>query len=578
MSDSVTKALWWLTGSVLVISGAATGISFWRESQVSSSLLLDVFDLQFVTQEPTAALFAAVIACLALYFSRGISIADQKGALESFWHKRLIFCGAVFLVCVIGSLNVYRMAAVSGDEYANVLQAKVFSRGSLFGGWPPSLASQMAPSELGNRLLVADDGSGRIITSYQPAFAILAAPFERVGLRFLVNPLIAAGIVLLAGMVALKLWGQAWTSGLAVILMSACVSVVGFGMASFAANFLLLLHLLFLFFFIGGTPRSMFAAGIAGGIALHTGNQMPHLLVAIPAFVLLIRAKKFREVVCLCIPYVPFILIFSFGWTEVVQGISHGHRQEAASGLGAAATELTWLGEHLRWPTFRQFLQDVMSLLRFSLWAVPGLIGLIALSAFGYLRKLPGARSGLDQGNAIVSAEAMGLTMQLSAISLVGAAGFYFIFPLNQGHGWGYRYLQPALGFAIILGLSAVVREGASSRIITWLMLSASFSCAILLPLRISQISGFVSDRLALLPCLPEDHAQICFVDSSQIYWGPDLIQNEPFLDLSLPLQGRLILKSLGEQSDARSIQDFFPTAKKSVDVTSPGSGSVWIP
>jgi len=47
---------------------------------------------------------------------------------------------------------------------------------------------------------------------------------------------------------------------------------------------------------------------------------------------------------------------------------------------------------------------------------------------------------------------------------------------------------------------------------------------------------------------------------------------------LSLPLRGRLILKSLGEESDTRLIQDIFPGAKKSLGVTSPGSGSVWIP
>jgi hypothetical protein len=152
------------------------------------------------------------------------------------------------------------------------------------------------------------------------------------------------------------------------------------------------------------------------------------------------------------------------------------------------------------------------------------------------------------------------------------------MFPLNQGHGWGYRYLHPALGFILILGLSRVVREGPSSRVVTWLMVSASLSLALLLPLRIGQISGFVAERLALLPCLPEEQTQICFVDSSKIYWGPDLIQNEPFLDLSLPLRGRLILKSLGEESDTRLIQDIFPGAKKSLGVTSPGSGSVWIP
>ena len=585
MSDSVSKTLWWLTGTVLAISGVSAGIALWRESQVPSPVLLDIFDFQFVSQEPVAALMAAIIGLVAFYFARRVAIDEQQGALEVLWSRRWLVAGAVFLVCTIGSLNVYRMAAISGDEYANVIQTKVFSRGTFFGVWPPALATRMAPIELANRILVADDGSGRIITSYQPAFAFFAAPFERAGLRFLVNPLIAAGIVLLAGLSAWRLWRQAWLAGLSMLLMASCVSVVGFGMGSFATNFILLLHLLFLFFFIRGTPWSMVAAGVVGGIALHTGNQIPQLLVALPAFFLLIRARRYRDVACLALPYLPFVAAFSFGWTGLVQGVSHVHRQEAASGLGSAATELAWLGEHLKWPTFRQFLQDGMSLLRFALWAVPGLIGLAGL---GLLSSVSKNRHHQDRSEVVALAENEGRIIQLSALqlsalqlsafALAGAVGFYFMFPLNQGHGWGYRYLHPALGFMLILGLSRVVREGPSSRVVTWLMVSASLSLALLLPLRISQISGFVAERLALLPCLPEEQTQICFVDSSKIYWGPDLIQNEPFLDLSLPLRGRLILKSLGEESDARLIQDIFPGAKKSPGVTSPGSGSVWIP
>ncbi|NBQ53684.1 MAG: hypothetical protein EBU49_08900, partial [Proteobacteria bacterium] len=241
MSDSVSKTLWWLTGTVLAISGVSAGIALWREAQVPSPLLLDIFDLQFVSQEPVAALLAAIIALLAFYFAQRVSIDEQQGALEALWSKRWLVAGAVFLVCTIGSLNVYRMAAISGDEYANVIQTKVFSRGTFFGVWPPALATRMAPEELANRILVADDGSGRIITSYQPAFAFFAAPFEWAGLRFLVNPLIAAGIVLLAGLSAWRLWRQAWLSGLSVLVMAGCVSVAGFGMGSFATNFLLLL-------------------------------------------------------------------------------------------------------------------------------------------------------------------------------------------------------------------------------------------------------------------------------------------------------------------------------------------------
>lgn len=596
MPDSnTTRDLRWLAGSVLVVSVLSTVIALWRESQVPYALMLDVFDLQFIDQEVPAALVCALIAVGSWFICQRTGLDQQGVDLVAKWNRKWIVGGVVVLVCAIGSLNVYRMAAISGDEYANVTQTRIFARGTIAGQWPPWMASRMAPPELANRILVADDGSGRVVTSYQPVFALVSAPFERMGARFLVNPLIAGGIVILAGSCAWHLFANGWLAGLAMMMMAGSISVEAFGMAGFATNFILLMHLVFALFFIRGLQRgsrvSMVFAGIAGGMAMHTSNQMSHLLLAGPAFFVLLRARKFREAFWLAVPYVPFALVFTFGWTSIVQGISHAHRievkevQEAGRGAAPALTELAWLGKHLRLPTSRQFLQDVMSVLRFLQWSIPGLAGLLVLWFIDLAGKPADADRdgpGIDQANT--------LFFRVCALALACATGFYFFFPLNQGHGWGYRYLQPFLGFALLTGLAFVHARGPDSRVVTWLLLASFGSIATLLPLRISQISGFVAERMALLPCLPDDVPQVCFVDTTQIYWGPDLVQNDPFAGtkdsavegpdhtFAGPLQSRLILKASDDVTNEEFIRARFPGFKRSRKSDLPGTGSIWVP
>jgi|GEM_PF-2233838 len=579
--ETSSRHLRWLTGSVLGVSVLSVAIALWRESQVPSPLMLDVFDSQFIDQEIPAALACALIAVAAWFICLRTGLDRQQEDLVSKWKYKWVFAGIVALVCVIGSLNVYRMASISGDEYANVTQTRIFARGSMTGRWPSWMASRMAPAELANRILVADDGSGRVITSYQPVFALISAPFERAGMRFLVNPLIAGAVIALTGACAWQLLATDWIAGLAMMMMAGSVSVEGFGMAGFATNFVLLMHLAFAWFFIRGLRRdsrvSMAMAGVAGAMAMHTANQMSHLLLAVPAFVVLLGARRWRDALWLAVPYVPFVVVFTFGWTDFVQGLSHSHRQEVSPGLAPSLTELSWLAQHLRIPTFRQVLQDVMSILRFFQWAVPGLAGLLIL---WFRNRGQSASSDDPRDHAATS-----LFLTVSASALACATVFYFFFPLNQGHGWGYRYLQPFLGFAVLSGLVFVRAAGPTSRVVTWLLLSSFMSVAILLPLRISQISGFVAERLALLPCLPEDTAQVCFVDTTRIYWGPDLIQNDPFLgDASVTdsfppgsLKSRMILKASDDVSNEEFIRARFPGLRRESREDLPGSGSIWV-
>ncbi|MEY4631936.1 MAG: hypothetical protein RIQ81_2056 [Pseudomonadota bacterium] len=567
-----------LTAACVLPALLALVAGLWREGQVSSLLLLDVFDLQFVTQDVPAAVVMIVTGLFCLWFSSRNSIENQRFLLERCYQWRWLLAGALFVFCVAGSLNVYRMAAISGDEYANILQTGIFAAfpgsGSFYGQWPAEIAQQMLAPELANRILV--DQSGRLITSYQPVFSMLAAPFELAGMRFLFNPLLAAGVVLMVPACISRMTRVRWVAGLGVLMVAGSASVSGFGISSFATNLILFLHLVFLWFVMGGleskTANARFChglgAGLAGGLAMHTGNQMPHLLAAGPLLAWLLYRRQFALLAGMAAIYGPLFYAFTISWTRIVHAVSLVHRDHVAGASGESGlvgAELGWLAAHIKLPTTRQFAQDSMSVLRFLLWASPGMGGLFLVNRNSSLI--------INDGHQAVWIRPLSRVILVSATL---AAIFYFFFPLNQGHGWGYRYLQPVLGFFLVAGLVRWTAFDPDGKTVSWMLLSSLVSLAVMVPLRTSQISAFVAERQTLLPCIPGKGAQICFVDPSRIYWGPDLIQNRPFVSLSQPVVAPLVLRSSGADADEALVQKYWPGARQVEGWNSPGSGSVW--
>jgi hypothetical protein len=587
--------------SALLPAALAVAVALWRQGQVPFILLLDVFDLQFVTQELTASLAVIVVAMMSSWASRRQSIPNQESLLSLLWRRVWIVAFLVFVFCVVVSFSLTQMSIVSGDEYANLLQARIFSKamqtGDLHGRWPAQIANLMVPVELSNRILV--DAAGRVITSYQPVFSLMAAPFEALGIRFLFSPLLAAGVVWMSGSCVWRLTRLEWMAGLAVLLMAASASVIGFGMSFFNSNLVLLLNLCFLWALIAGleTRRSCgerfhsvshkilygLAAGVSGGLALHTGNQMPHSLAAMPVILWLVYFRQWAFLSGMAAGYLPLIGVFSVGWTQLTHEISLAHRdvsEQSRLALGLQGrsfigAEISWLIANLKAPNFRQFLQDIMSILRACLWAVPGLAGMFLIAPATSVHA--GWKVSGEMAKSLVS------TLMLSVIL---ATLFYFFFPLNQGHGWGYRYFQPVLGFFLIASLLRFGPDAADSRPVRWLIFSSLFSLAVMIPLRTSQISGFVSDRMALLPCARDGEqvipAQICFIDTSAIYWGPDLVQNAPYVTIGQPVDhsrfgDALLLRSSGNEIDAALVRNLWPHARQLVGLDVPGSGSVWL-
>jgi hypothetical protein len=134
---------------------------------------------------------------------------------------------------------------------------------------------------------------------------------------------------------------------------------------------------------------------------------------------------------------------------------------------------------------------------------------------------------------------ALGALRQLAAPLLCLLAGIllsfllYCFFFRNQGHGWGYRYTYGVLGNFVLLatfGWSQLAHKLGQARALRMLAVSSCFAVLVQAPLRAFEIEREIrpfARARDFLRSLPE---QVVVIDHSLIWYGQDLIRNDPRL------------------------------------------------
>jgi hypothetical protein len=132
---------------------------------------------------------------------------------------------------------------------------------------------------------------------------------------------------------------------------------------------------------------------------------------------------------------------------------------------------------------------------------------------------------------AVLSWRRLGPTERDLAWGLLLAFAFYVLFPADQGHGWGYRYVYGALGNVVLLAAAGAAlamehlgRERTRALIITSLLVSV----AIQLPLRFWQIERFVRPYAHAMAFIAARPAPLVAVDYAEGAYAWDLIRNDP--------------------------------------------------
>jgi hypothetical protein len=248
-------------------------------------------------------------------------------------------------------------------------------------------------------------------------------------------------------------------------------------------------------------------AGALGGFAFSLHNPFPHLLFAWPWWLLQLRASdRRRRVGALAVGYLPVALLLVVGWHQLADGL----RAPGGAVVGASA---------FRVPDVGLLFTRALGLAKLVLWAP---LILCPLALFGVWQR---HRRAFERA------------LGLSALSFLVA---YLLVKFDQGHGWGYRYFQPAFAALPLLAAAAVVTQAAERREVLLRVIAAASVASLLLvlPQRALQVRERL--RAHLQELVHHDGARTCvhFIDPNG-YYTADLIVNDPKLEGDLYLTHR---------------------------------------
>ena len=502
---------------------------------------LNIFYYLFVFQDYLPAFVA-----LALPVAAFIPAIGELGMrLTAVCGRRPLAVAAITVVCLCaGSIIVYRNYPLSMDEYAAVFQSRAFAAGRLTGQFPTPLIDWLIPRAFQGQFLTVSHQSGAVASTYWPGFALLLAPFTLVSAPWAVNAILGGITVMLVHKLTFRLLGSLEAAGFAVLftLASPVVTINAISYYSMPAH--LVANMGFALLLLDPTPRRSFAAGALGSFALVLHNPVPHMLFAIPWVLwLLYRRERRNNVLFLAVGYIPLSVLLGLGWQLFL------HSLNAADAVSASNVSVTagapfldqWLAT-LRQvfvpPTHELLISRLIGLAKVWIWAVPGLLLLTGGGAFK------------ERGNTRL--------MLVAASAFITLSGYLFV-PLDQGHGWGFRYFHSAWFALPLLAAAAIHRIDVPER--KFAAGVAVLSLVFLTAAHAINVRQFIDRHLRQLPVNEQIAPDVLIVNPAFGYYAMDLVQNDPLLR-----NRPIILLSHGTSADRKFMNRNFPGLRRSVD------------
>ncbi len=498
-----------------------------------------VFRRQFIEQDGVGFLLSFAILFVTFFWCLSDDVARAIGRFFS--RRRGFVAGLVLVLLCIGSAWIYRGYPLSMDEYSMLFQAKVFSMGDLSVSYPPRMIRWLfTPAEL-DRFFAVSPIDGRTISHYWPGFSLLSAPFVRLRVVWLLNPLLAAGSLLLLWKIARDVFDSSAGAGLAVLFAVASPAFSINAISLFAMNAHLFFNLAFVALLLRPTPARLLAAGTVGSIAVILHNPLPHFLFALPWIVrIAVGRRRFRDLALLGAGYLPLTVGVGVAWV-VFRGVVGG------AGVPTSWAETLWRiierGRWLAFPSVSTLSIQCIYILKLCSWAIPGLVPLAVLGAWRWW--------------------AHPVIRTLTASAVLTMAAYVFV-PFNQGHGWGYRYFHPVWGILPLFAVAALMIPGDHRRfgslrpgLAGFAVTTALMSLAAGTAMRTIQVDHFIDHRLARRPVAPKEGCAVCFVDLRNGRPAGELVKNDPF-----QRERVVYLRSHGPEADRRFVGSTVPSAR----------------
>lgn len=485
-------------GAILALGETATGFLFSHQDLIWFGLCLAI--AVYVGRAMTQPLPTG----LASWVDRNIPDTVQPT------RHLLAIAVSVLVLCIAGAILLYQAAEPFPGERAVAFQAGVFGEGVLAapvaGEWE-DYADALAPS-----IAVHDPDSGVWSPIHAPLLGAVRAALDVVGLARVTNAVFAVLSVLLMAGIARRLWpDQAEVPILAAALLATSPQFLMDGMSGSAWGALLCLNLAWLWLFLRDDRPGHLCAAVIGVIAAGLQHLYMHAVFVLPFLLLVLRERRWLLAGFYVIAYVTGHLIW-LNWQDLALAAMLGSGIDpvvAALGTGDGPAPV------LTWPDGANGALVGLNLLRLLGWmnliVIP--LAIVALRPW----------SGLP---AIFRPLALGILLAL----LCGV----FLMPGRQD-GWGYGLLHGHLGSFVLLATLGWMRLAAAKpHLRSDLNRAVGLCCVamvmIAIPLRTVQVERAASAISASHGHIQEIDADVVLVDMPGIWFGPDLVRNDPFL------------------------------------------------
>lgn len=512
-------------GILLGIAGAAAFAALpnfgtpWGAAPIAATLEhQNVFLIFFHQDAPVAlAVAAATVAIWALLARGGLGWIAALSPPPARVAVPLLALGTLGLTW-FGRVQAHHGHDLLLDEFLPWFQARIFLGGHLLA--PIEAAWRDFGVAMQPMFMHVDEARGLWGSSYRPVHAALRALAMAAGADALLNPLLAAGSVLLVAHLARRILpDRPGAPLLAAALLAASAQFVGMTASGMSFSAHLFFALLWLALFLRGDLGGHVAAAVVGVLAMGLHQVHVHIVFAAPFLLAHLLGRYGRSVASLLVYAVAYTLALAvwIAWPEIATWIETGD----AGALPRTPWETAYLSGYGRFalqmgPHWGLAVASEMpvNMLRFAAWLSPALL-MLAILGHARFRALPP-------------------TVRLLAASFWLMVLAHAVLMPIQMHGWGYRYLHPVLGNLVLVAVAAFPRAGLDPPALRQAAIGATTALlalsAALLPWRLIQIEAEIRPRAAAEALVASRPADIVVLTTLPVWFGVDLVRNDPYL------------------------------------------------
>ncbi len=453
------------------------------------------------------AAFLALAATVALPMRLGNWVRLARVPARSVWIVAIL----AGLVALIGTFAAFHGVPLSYDEVMAEFDARIFLGGRLIAPLAPEWRQGVEALATNFVLPVPNDAAW--VSSYLPVNAAIRAGFGLIATPALAGPVLVAVAVLAVFGIARHLWPERPDAALvAALMLATSPQVLVTAMTPYAMTAHLALNLVWLRLFLRGGGLGHGAAILVAFLACGLHQLIFHPLFALPFLVGLVLERRWRLAALHLAAYAAIGVFWTLYWQGLLLVTGYAGQGDAVGG-GFMVRRIAFLLRNFEWRGL-----DVMTMngVRFVAWQSPLLLPLTMM-----------AWPAIRRGEGIARPLAAGLVLTIATM---------FVLLPYQGHGWGYRYLHGLIGSAALLAAQGWIlmtaplppeRRGAATAILGLGWIGALL---ILVPGRAVEANRFAAPYATAVEAIGRSPADIVLVDGSNLFFGTDLVRNDPYL------------------------------------------------